>query len=69
MTGNETTRNLTSNGMLALVRHPDQFRRLRDEPGMLEPVVHELLRYDSPVQLDGRVVREDPEIGGKRARS
>ena len=33
---------------------------------MLEPVVHELLRYDSLVQLDGRVVPEDLEMGGKR---
>ena len=66
MAGNETARNLTGNGMLALLRHPDQLRRLRDEPGMPEPVVHELLRYDSPVQLDGRVVREDLEMGGKR---
>ena len=66
--GNETTRNLIGNGMLALLRHPDQLRRLRDEPGLLEPAVDELLRYDSPVQLDGRVVREDVEMGGKRLR-
>ena len=33
---------------------------------MPEPVVHELLRYDGPVQHDGRVVREDLEMGGKR---
>ena len=66
--GNETTRNLIGNGMLALLRHPDQLRRLRDEPDLLEPAVDELLRYDSPVQLDGRVVREDLELGGKRLR-
>ena len=66
MAGNETTRTLIGNGMLALLRHPDQLRRLRDESGMLEPVVHELLRYDSLVQLDGRVVPEDLEMGGKR---
>ena len=64
--GNETTRNLIGNGMLALLRHPDQLQRVRDEPGLLEPAVDELLRYDSPVQLDGRVVREDLELGGKR---
>ena len=67
--GNETTRNLIGNGMLALLRHPDQLRRLRDEPDLLEPAVDELLRYDSPVQLDGRVVREDLELGGKRLRA
>ena len=67
--GNETTRNLIGNGMLALLRHPDQLQRLRDDPGLLEPAVDELLRYDSPVQLDGRVVREDLEMGGKRLRA
>ena len=66
--GNETTRNLIGNGMLALLGHPDQLQRLRDEPRLLEPTVDELLRYDSPVQLDGRVVREDLELGGKRLR-
>ena len=67
--GNETTRNLIGNGMLALLRHPDQLERLRDAPGLLEPAVDELLRYDSPVQLDGRVVRGDLEMGGKRLRA
>ena len=67
--GNETTRNLIGNGMVALLRHPDQLRRLRREPELLEPAVDELLRYDSPVQLDGRVVREDLEMGGKRLRA
>ena len=67
--GNETTRNLIGNGMLALLRHADQVQRLRDAPGLLEPAVDELLRYDSPVQLDGRVVREDLELGGKRLRA
>ena len=67
--GNETTRNLIGNGMLALLRHSDQLQRLRDEPGLLEPAVDELLRYDSPVQLDGRVLREDLEMGGKRLRA
>ena len=67
--GNETTRNLIGNGMLALLRRPDQLRRLRDAPELLEPAVDELLRYDSPVQLDGRLVLEDLEMGGKRLRA
>ena len=67
--GNETTRNLIGNGMLALLRHPDQFQRLRDAPELMESAVDEMLRYDSPVQFNGRVVREDLEMGGKRLRA
>ncbi len=62
--GNETTRNLIGNGMLALLRRPDQLQRLRDNPDLLDSAVNELLRYDSPVQLDGRIAREDVEIAG-----
>ncbi|MDE2779230.1 MAG: cytochrome P450 [Chloroflexota bacterium] len=64
--GNETTRNLIGNGMLALLRHPEQLQRLRDNPGLLETATDELLRYDSPVQLDSRIAREPLEIGGKK---
>ena len=67
--GNETTRNLIGNGMLALLRNPGQLRRLRDHPDLLDAAVDEMLRYDSPVQLNGRYVREDVEIGGKRIRA
>ena len=62
--GNETTRNLIGNGTLALLRHPDQLQRLRDNPDLLDSAVNELLRYDSPVQLDGRIAQEDLEIAG-----
>jgi len=67
--GNETTRNLISSGLLALIRHPEQLRRLRDEPSVIDSAINEMLRYDSPVQLDGRVAKEDVEIGGKRIRA
>ena len=67
--GNETTRNLIGNGMLALLRHPEQMQRLRNDPGLLDPAIDELLRYDSPVQLNGRVAHEDVELGGKRIAS
>ncbi len=67
--GNETTRNLIGNGMLALLRNPGELRRLREDPGLLDSAVEELLRYDSPVQLDDRTVREDVEIGGRSIRA
>ena len=62
--GNETTRNLIGNGTLALLKHPDQLQRLRDNPDLLDSAVNELLRYDSPVQLDARIAHEDVEIEG-----
>ena len=64
--GNETTRNLIGNGTLALLENPAELQRLRDNPGLLDSAIDELLRYDSPVQLDGRIARERLEIGGKR---
>ena len=67
--GNETTRNLIGNAVLALLRNPAQLQRLRDDRGLLDPAVDEFLRYDSPVQLDGRAAREDVEIGGKHIRA
>ena len=67
--GNETTRNLIGNAVLALLRNPAQLERLRENRGLLDPAVDELLRYDSPVQVDGRAAREDVEIGGKRIRA
>jgi cytochrome P450 len=62
--GFETTTNLIGNGLLALLRHPDQLERLRRDPGLLPSAVDELLRYDSPVQVNGRVVGDDIEIDG-----
>ncbi|MDE0142949.1 MAG: cytochrome P450 [Caldilineaceae bacterium] len=63
--GNETTRNLIGNGMLALLRNPGELQRLQGEPELIETAIDELLRYDSPVQLDGRTALEDVELGGK----
>ena len=67
--GNKTTRNLIGNGMLALLRNPDALQRLWGQRDLIEPAIDELLRYDSPVQLDGRTALEDVEIGGKLVRS
>ena len=62
--GNETTTNLIGNGILALLRNPDQLERLRDDPGLIPSAVEELLRFDSPVQTDFRRVLADCELNG-----
>lgn len=62
--GHETTRNLIGNGAHALLRNPEQWERLRRDPTLLRPAVEELLRYDSPIQMVGRVAREDLEHEG-----
>ncbi|MCY4079180.1 MAG: cytochrome P450 [Caldilineaceae bacterium] len=67
--GNETTRSLIGNGMLALLKNPDELQRLREDSDLLGSAIDEMLRYDSPVQIIIRVVLEDTEFKGKRFRA
>jgi cytochrome P450 len=67
--GHETTVNLIGNGTLALLEHPEQFARLRENPNLLKPAIEEMLRYYGPVEMSlTRWVREDTELGGERLR-
>jgi len=63
--GFETTSNLIGNGLRLLLTHPDQLQRLRDTPELLPPAVIEMLRHDSPVQLNMRFALEQVELFGE----
>jgi len=63
--GYETTTNLLGNGMLALLRNPDQYALLRERPDLVPNAVEEFLRYESPVARSSfRFAAEDLEIAG-----
>jgi cytochrome P450 len=62
--GHEATVNVSGNGLLALLEHPDQLARLRADPGLLPTAIEELMRFDSPLQLFERTATEDVGIGG-----
>ena len=64
LAGNETTRNATSGGLLALIEHPEQFERLRGEPALLDSAIEEILRWTSPVIHFARTVTRDVEMRG-----
>lgn len=66
MAGHEATVNVLGNGMLALLTHRHQWRRLRRDPGLLPLAVEELIRFDAPLQIFERTATADVEIAGWR---
>jgi cholest-4-en-3-one 26-monooxygenase len=63
--GNDTTRNTTANGILALLDHPDQLQLLRDDPELIPRAVEEILRYTSVVNYFARTATCDTELAGQ----
>lgn len=63
--GQETTTNLIGNGIMTLLRHPDQSEKLRADLSLIPSAVEELLRFESPSQHTARLAPDDVELGGK----
>jgi len=64
--GNETTRNAAAGGMLALFEHPDQWKRLIEDPGLIPAAAEEIVRWVSPVNMFRRTAMADTELGGQQ---
>lgn len=64
--GQETTTNLIGNGVLTLLRNPEEFTRLRADSSLIPSAVEEMLRYEPPSQHTARLAPHDLELGGKK---
>jgi len=67
--GHVTSADIIPNGLNALLRHPDQLQKLKDNPNLINSAVDEILRFDSSVPVLFRIAKEDLTIGGKRIRA
>ena len=66
--GNDTTRNSMTGGLMALNEHPQEYRKLRDDPSLIPGMVSEIIRWVTPVIHMRRTAKEDAELGGKQIR-
>jgi cytochrome P450 len=64
--GHETTRNLIGNGLLTLLRHPEEMERLRQDPGFMRGAIEEFLRFEGPLQGTSRVAVTDMDVYGEK---
>ena len=67
--GNDTTRNSISGGLLALNRHPEQYAKLRANPALVESMVPEIIRWQTPLSHMRRTAKSDYELGGQQIRA
>jgi cytochrome P450 len=66
--GNDTTRNSMNGALWALCKHPGEYQKLRDNPGLIPTMVPEIIRWQSPVVHMRRTALADAELGGKQVR-
>jgi hypothetical protein len=66
--GHETTTSLIGNGIYLLLRYPEQWQLLKGDPALLTTAIEEILRYESPVARQPRLMKQDAEMGGKQLR-
>jgi cytochrome P450 len=67
--GHETTTSLIGNGVLALMQHREQWDAIRADPSLISQAVEEILRFESPVARQPRLIRRDVELGGQTLRA
>lgn len=66
--GNETTTCVLGNGVRLLLQHPDQLDLLKADPGLIPNAIEEIMRFETPVTMSGRIAEKDQEIGGHNVR-
>ena len=66
--GQETTTNLIGNGILTLLRNPEQLEKLKSDLSLIPSAIEEMLRYEPPSQQTARIAPDDVELAGKRIR-
>ena len=62
--GHETTANVIGNGVLTLMKHPDQLHLLQRDPALIKPAIEEILRFECPAKIVGRTNLSDRQLGG-----